>query len=183
MSPAHDHTPDAQRGPTADFMQALAGVLRRTLHPGARVSLYLLVAESAEGEASAAPDRDRLLDAPAHDISDIAPGAPSGPGAPERRPDESAVSYVQRVRRERGDVAYKPRDWAPKIGLSVSEIERAVAHGAVASTRKPDGRDHGARLVSAESMFAYLAMVDAVERRTVAPPTWWAAVRPGRQVA
>jgi hypothetical protein len=165
-------------------MDALAGVLRRTLHPGARVSLYLLVAESPEGASNVASSLEReRLDLNVRDISGAVSEDASRSGVPERRPDESPVSYVQRVRRERGDVAYKPREWAPKVGLSVSEIERAVAHGAVSSTRKPDGRDHGARLVSAESMLAYLATVDAVDRRTVAPPAWWAAVRPGRQVA
>lgn len=179
-----NHASDPHPSPAADVMHALAGALRQMLHPGTRVSLYLLIAESTDGapELDSALERGRL-DSPVRDISGIESEPASGPGMPERRPDESAVSYVQRLRRERGDVAYKPRDWSPKVGLSVSEIERAVAHCAVASTRKPDGRDHGARLVSAESMFGYLATVDAVERRTVVAPTWWAAVRPGRQVA
>lgn len=179
-----NHPFDPHRRPADDLMRTLAGALQQMLHPSGRVSIYLLVAESADSPVEVAPASEpERLDPTVRDISDPAQARAPGAGAPDRRPDESAVSYAQRVRRERGDVAYKPRDWASKVGLSVSEIERAIAHGAVASTRKPDGRDHGARLVSAESMLAYLATVDAIERRTIAPPTWWVAVRPGRQVA
>ena len=172
-----DQSSNSSRG-VADLAHALAGALQRLLHPGARVNLFVLVAESPGGEPEivSAPTRERLELVPTA-AAPVAPEREAGTGAPERRPDESPVSYLQRVRRERGDVAFKPREWARRVGLSVSEIERAIAQRAVASTRKPDGRDHGARLVSAGELLAYLATVDAVERRTIAPPVWWAAVR------
>lgn len=187
---SHDCTPDRASptrftitgGEVAQAYEFFVGALERMLRPGAGVSVLLLIATPAEDAdvlAGAALDGWRRALEPHKTVATSSESA-STAGAPERRPDESAVSYVQRVRREHGDIALKPREWAPRLGLSASEIERAIAHGAAASIRKSDGRDHGARLVSAESMFAYLTLVDAVGRRIVTPPTWWAAVRRGR---
>ena len=97
--------------------------------------------------------------------------------------DQLMFERVQRLHRDRGNVALKPREWSIVASLSVREIRRAIGAGALAHAEKEDGRDHGAKVVTAEAMLGYLATVSAVERGSLDPPRWWRVVRGKRAAA
>jgi hypothetical protein len=155
-------------------VQEVAEHLARLVAPGAEV--YFFIVKPSPG-------------LPLVPVNASSPTVPSvrppvrSPGLPPKDAVEDVTTYLQRVRRERGQVALKARVWAPVVGLSVAEIERAIAHQAIRAEIKLDGRDHGARLVSVGAMLKYVAQVDAVERQVLAAPIWWAAVRAGRHAA
>lgn len=168
--------------------RSIAEALRTMLGDGSRVCL--IVVESVA--AAVGTDPSALPLAQAEGSSPALPHSPSlpesvlggaGGSPPARRPDESNVSYVQRLRRERGAVAYKPRDWAPVLALSAAEIDRAMQHGALPHRTKPDGLDHGAKMITAADMMAYLSTVDAVKRRELTEPLWWSLVHGAKRVA
>ena len=139
-------------------------ILTSTLTPAAASpSQPQPVVDSAVANASSFPDTD----------GDVAT-------------DPDALARKCRNRRERvaryrekngGDAFLKPREWAPITRLSEREIRRAMRAGALRSTEKGDGRDHGALVVTVDAMEAYLAIVDSVERGQEEPPAWWASVR------
>jgi hypothetical protein len=67
---------------------------------------------------------------------------------------ESVVAWV---RREHGESGVKLKEWASMLpGVSHRELLRAADDGRLASHTKPDGRDHGARMASADAMLAFL---------------------------
>lgn len=152
--------------------------------PGLR-RVYVVVAEYADGLESTHPIHPEEPDE--REIADSGGGAKGSrnqiedlrldEGLSRRRSGEGAVSYVQRLRRESGRVELKAKEWAPMTGLSVNEIERAMEQGAIEYRAKPNGRDHGARIISADTILAYLTEVAAVERGDIPQPHWWPAVR------
>ena len=92
------------------------------------------------------------------------------------------LETARRIAAEDETRSLKPREWAEVLGMSAREISRAVEAGAVGHLRKKEGRDHGARVVSAAAMVQLLATIDAVERLQLEPPAWWDDVR-GRRAA
>jgi hypothetical protein len=155
-------------------VQEAAEHLARAVALGAEV--YLVIVKPSSGSPplpSGAPPRP--LPSPNPPIRT--------PGLPAREAAEDVTTYLQRVRRGCGQVAFRARAWAPAVGLTVAEIERAITHKAIRAEVKLDGRDHGARLVSVGAMLGYVAQVNAVERQMLAAPIWWAAVRAGRHAA
>jgi hypothetical protein len=92
------------------------------------------------------------------------------------------VEHVRRLHHTRGNVALKPREWSTIVGLSARELRRAIEANAVPHVEKADGRDHGAKLITAEAILGYLTTVLAVERDHMPAPTWWPSVR-GRRAA
>lgn len=157
--------------PASSTAEALAERLR------AGDALYLVAADQAWLQRRDAAPAE-LLPVTAEELM---PGLASGP--PERRENEDSISYLMRARRERGRIALKAKQWAAVLGRPITELERAIHHGAVASTVKRDGRDHGARLVSVDALLQYLTTARAVSRGLIAPPAWWAAVNPGKEAA
>ena len=155
------------------------------------VRVYVLAAEYADGSHSA-----KLISAPTPpddtvgeiELAADEDGAREPADLPARQPGESLVSYVQRLRRECGQIELKLRRWSPLIGISVAELERATAlpspdRPLLKWQPKEGGRDHGAKLVSAEAMAAYLVTADAIARGAAAPPPCWHSVRAGQRKA
>ena len=162
----------------------------RAARPGL-VRVYVLVAEYADGTHSS-----ELL--PAEVSADVTPeddgeeraGGEAAPTSdlPLRRPDETTASYVQRLRRERGRIELRARQWAQLTGLPIGELERAMAYPsrtapALPWRPKPDGWDNGAKLVGIDAIKAYLSCIEAVESGNAAAPPWWHHVRAGARRA
>ncbi|MGI8496132.1 MAG: hypothetical protein ACR2OG_00910 [Gemmatimonadaceae bacterium] len=97
--------------------------------------------------------------------------------------DQPLLERLQQLRERRGNVALKPKEWSAITGISVRELRRAICAGVVPYEPKEDGRDHGAKLVTADTMLAYLATVFAVERGRMSAPAWWPEVRGKRAAA
>lgn len=161
----------------------------RAARPGL-VRVYVLVAEYADGShRTEVVQAGAEGDQPVPVATQATPEQPDEqPDLPPRRPDETPVSYVQRLRRTRGRIELKASRWSELTGLAVAELERAmvlprVGEPALPWRTKTEGRGHGAKLVSAEAMAAYLAAADAVERGDIAPPPWWHSVRAGSRKA
>jgi hypothetical protein len=76
--------------------------------------------------------------------------------------------------------ALKESEWAERIctyrDFSARELEKACRVGAIASTRKSDGRDSGARLIEPAEMVRYLVLRDEVLAGEAPKPTWWTSV-------
>jgi hypothetical protein len=67
------------------------------------------------------------------------------------------LQVVEWVRNEHGEPGVKLKEWAAMLpGVSHRELLRAADDGRLASHTKPDGRDHGARMASADAMLAFL---------------------------
>ncbi len=97
--------------------------------------------------------------------------------------DELLLTRLQQLRERRGNIALKPKEWSATTGISVRELRRAICAGAVMHEAKEDGRDHGAKLITADAMLAFLATVFAVERGRLSAPEWWTEVRGKRATA
>ncbi|HEX6370846.1 MAG TPA: hypothetical protein VF006_18150 [Longimicrobium sp.] len=88
-------------------------------------------------------------------IPERAEPAPISPAPPAAEWSPDAV--VEWVRREHGESGVKLKEWASMLpGVSHRELLRAADDGRLASHTKPDGRDHGARMASADAMLAFL---------------------------
>ena len=145
----------------------------------ARTKLLVIAAELPDGTADVRvlePDGNAGGANGANGVAATAPppDLPAGGGALER---------LQRLIASRGNVPLKPREWAHATGLSARELRRAIDADALPHAAKADGRDHGARLVTADALLAYVATVAAVERGQLPAPRWWAAVRGKRATA
>ena len=152
----------------------------------ARTKLVVIAAELPDGSG----ELRVLADAPAP-----AEGRKGGGGPGDTPPDSrdeplyadaggaaaTPIERVQRLTLQRGNVWLKPREWAQFTGLSARELRRAIDAAALPAEAKEDGRDHGAKVVAADALLAYLATVAAVERGQMRAPDWWGAVR-GRRV-
>lgn len=106
-----------------------------------------------------------------------APADPIAPGSLRDDVGSAPLTHLQRLRSARGNIALKPREWAAFTGLSARELRRAIDIDAVPHADKEDGRDHGAKLITADAMLQYLSTVYAVERGQMQPPAWWPEVR------
>lgn len=163
-------------------LHALVRQISSTLPAGAK--LYVIAVEVPAGSPAEAPADS----ASAASVSPLLTSLPAGEDVigpclldAATRPGATPLQRVQRVREQHGaSAAFKAKDWAPVAKLSVREICRAMKEGALKSAPKGDGRDHGARVIEAGTMEAYLRTVDAVERGTMEPPRWWTEVRGAR---
>jgi hypothetical protein len=156
-------------------IRALSDQLREALLPGTR--LYVVIIEHPDGcsYTTSAPDRDPHSALPA----DALPAVVAAADTMAPLASESPVLFLQRLRRNKGLISKKPKEWASLLGISAASLLRAMDEEALGWTHKPDGRDHGARLVRVDHLQAHLALLDAVERGVVAPPVWCAAVQGG----
>ena len=85
--------------------------------------------------------------------AETAPFAPA-PLAAEWSP----TAVVEWVRSEHGEPGVKLKEWAAMLpGISHRELLRAADDGRLTWHPKPDGRDHGARMATPDSMLAFLA--------------------------
>jgi hypothetical protein len=79
----------------------------------------------------------------------------------------------------------RPAEWAALISnsgvqrLSLRELERALAAGALKGAEKGRGRDHRAVLVEPDEIKQYLQLCAAVQDGLENPPCWWNTVRKG----
>jgi hypothetical protein len=158
-------------------IRALSDQLRQALTPGTR--LFIVIVEHPDG-CSYMSGEPEITSQTATTPCSGSPASESASIAMSRREGESPTSFLQRVRRENGLVSMKPKEWASLLGTSVAALERAMAAGDLESTRKEDGRDHGARLVRCDHLLAHFALLDAVERGVVAAPTWSATTGDGK---
>lgn len=78
----------------------------------------------------------------------------NGEATAEWSPEQIASWVAQ----EYGEAGLKLRDWAALLPmLSVRELKRAVQEGHVVWHSKPDGKDHGATMISPDALLEYLA--------------------------
>lgn len=149
----------------------------------ARTKLLVIAAELPDGSSDVRVLADRT---DADTSRDAFGDAVTANGEAAERAGVRALGAVERLQQlitRRGSVSCKPREWAHVTGLSARELRRAIDAGALPHEAKTDGRDHGAKLINADAMLAYLATVTAVERGQMAAPGWWTLVRGKRATA
>jgi hypothetical protein len=150
------------------IVQALREQLLRTLPSNYRI--HLLIVEHADGSTT-----DLVTSSP---DDDTAPVSTRGHTSAQedvvlkRRDGETLSSCLLRIRRELGAISLKPARWATAVGIEAGELKRAISSGAIRSSKKLDGRDHGATLVAVGDLLAYAAQMEAVERGEMAGPVW-----------
>lgn len=108
-----------------------------------------------------------------------APSAPSG----DTSPSAAGATLMERLEAHAaasGEALTAARWGALLIEIPGREIERAVGHGLLAEVEKGYGRDHRARVISVESMRAYVSTCAQVAQGHIKPlPSWWHNVRKG----
>ena len=166
--------PDSQAQSLDLYMEAMKKMLP-SLPAGASVFVFAITlpaSTNAAPEAGAPPalaiSRD---DAPPSETSTAKPkGAAELPAASLKR---TPLELVRVERSERPNRLRKTAEWAELVGMSARALRRAVDNGALAHEAKPDGRDHGATVIRAEVLEAFLALVEAVDRGACDTPPWW----------
>lgn len=99
--------------------------------------------------------------------------AREGKSVGELPAERTPLEIIRVERRERPGRLRKTAEWARLVGLPVRALLRAVDANALSTESKPDGRDHGAKLIRPEVLEAFLATKEAVERGACDPPEWW----------